>query len=158
MRFNSSCTRRGSSSSRTNILTLFGVKITAKVEYKKTSTVMKTLCSMSFSDSPLGFVHLVLCHWGVSYAIFMRHSLLKVTNAFIYIKDPKINEIPSEICASAATTISSFIDFCLPLASRSHSVINCRGNLCYYYVSVSVLAALNRHQHWMESLIGATWH
>ena len=60
MRFNSSCTRRSSSSSRTNILTLFDVKITAKVAYKKTSTVMKTLCSMSFSDSPLGFVHLVL--------------------------------------------------------------------------------------------------
>ena len=71
----------------------------------------------------------------------------KLQIAFIYIKDPKINEIPSEICASAAATISSFIDFCLPLASRSHSVINCRGNLCYYYASVSVLTCPTSYIH-----------
>ena len=32
-----------------------------------------------------------------------RGSKLQI--AFIYIKDPKINEIPSEICASYATTL-----------------------------------------------------
>ena len=34
-----------------------------------------------------------------------------------------------------------FTNFCLPLASWSHSVIIWKGNLCYYYVTVSVSAS-----------------
>ena len=69
-------------------------KLPSKVKHKKTFTVMKTLCSMSFSDSPLGFVYLVLCHWGESYVIFMCHSWLEVTNCFyFYINVPKINKV-----------------------------------------------------------------
>ena len=44
-----------------------------------------------------------------------------------------------------------FTDFCLPFASRSHIVIIWKGNLCYYYVTVSVLPAPNPLQRWMES-------
>ena len=160
---------------------------------------MKTLCSMSFSDSPLRFVHMVLWIWGVIYVIICspRHAQvqedfccnedalfnvffwlsfavcshgvmnlrgklryyyeplaaladLKVSNSFILLRHSKINENQAEIC-TPVTRCSVQCLFYLPLANRSHSVINCRGNLCYYYVSVTVLVAPNLLLRWMDS-------
>ena len=96
--------------------------------------------------------------WGVIYAIVMRHSpplwqssglscahtdtaAAQLTNYFIYIKGFKNK------CTSSDAL---FIVFLSPLSDKiTQKVINWRGNLCYYYVTVTVLAALNP--------LGAEW-
>ena len=131
------------------------------VKCEKTCAKIRMLCSMSFSDSGLRVAHVVIWNWRVIYAIIFlwnthqragltehrpkqcarRHCCSATYKLFLFILRDSKNK-----CTSSDAL---FIDFTSLRDKITQKVNNWRGNLCYYYVTVTILAALNP--------LGAEW-